>query len=403
MKTALKIILPLLVLIAAAFTARTMIEARQEPEKEAPDIPPPLVRVLDVKPRNLRLTVRAEGTVTPRTETELVPEISGRTVWISPSLASGGFFEKDEILLKINPREYELAIVRARAAVAQAELRLATEEQEASLARKEWESLGEGEPTALTLRQPQIAEAAAAKAASEAALALAEYDLERTVVKAPYAGRVRQKNVDIGQFIARGVPMARIYAVDFAEVRLPIPDAELAYIRLPLSYRGESGRGRGPKVTLRATFAGREHAWQGRIVRTEAEIDPRTRMVHAIVQVADPYGAGGRRGRPPLAVGMFVRAEIQGLWVSNVVVLPRAVMRSGERFLIVDEQDRLRFREVEILRFEDDRVLVTAGLEAGDRVCVSALEAPVEGMKVRVARTENSSIGTSGAGESPGE
>ena len=383
MRLVLRILLPVIVIAAGGYAAFTMIQNRPAPETQAVEIPPPSVRVIVVQPKNVRLKVRAEGTVAPRTETELVPEVSGRVMMISESLAAGGFFEDGEVLLKIDRREYELAVVRARAAIAQAELKLATEEEEAAVARKEWESLEQGEPPPLVVRAPQIAEAKAMLASAEAAFEQAEYDLERTVVKAPYAGRVREKRVDVGQFVSRGSSIARLYSVDFAEVRLPIPDNDLAYVNLPLAYRGQKERAAGPRVTLMANFAVKRHRWQGRIVRTEGEIDPRTRMVQAIARVDDPYGRA-RPGRPPLAVGMFVEAEIDGNTAANVFVLPRIVLRSADQVLVVDKENRLRFRTVGILRTESDQVIIRSGLEAGERVGISVVEAVVDGMKVHV-------------------
>ena len=384
----LQIFLPLMVLGLGWYGATKMVAAREEPETEPVEIAPPLVRVLEVKPTGQRLTVEAEGTVFPRTESELVPEVSGRVVWVSPSLASGGFFEKGEELLKVDRREYELALIRSRSAVAQAELTLATEQEESDLARKEWETLGQGEPTPLTFREPQVAQAKATLASAKAALEQVEYDLERTVVKAPYVGRIRTKSVDVGQFVTRGASVARVYAVDFAEVRLPIPDDQLAFVNLPLAFRGQEGEAQGPKVTLRAKFGGQEHTWEARIVRTEAEIDPQSRMVQAVARVADPYGPGKRAGRPPLAVGMFVEAEIEGNWASSVVILPRSAVRVGDKVYVVDENNRLEFRPVEVLRAERERVLVRSGLKAGERVCLSNLETAVDGMKVEVVEAE---------------
>ncbi len=393
MKRALMIGLPILILALGAFGALLMIRARPEPEQLPPKVVLPLVHVMKVKSEDRRLKVHAEGTVAPKTASQLTSEVSGRVVWVSPELAAGGFFGVGEVLLRIDPREYELAVVRAHSAVAQAKLRLATEEQKAALAKQEWESLGSGPPTSLVLREPQIEEALASLAAAKAALEQAEYDLERVKVKAPYAGRVWSEQVDVGQFVARGSSLARLYAVDFAEVRLPIPDAELAYLDLPLAYRGQSRVARGPKVVLRSEFAGRLHQWMGRIVRTEGEIDPQTRMVHAIAEVKDPYGRGSDRSRPPLAVGMFVEAEIEGKWVSDVVVAPRSVLRD-DQVMVVDETDRLYYRKVEIFRAERDQVLVTSGLSEGERVCLSVLETPVNGMKVEVI--ENS-VGDEGS------
>ena len=233
------------------------------------------------------------------------------------------------------------------------------------------------------VRAPQIAEAKALLASAEAAYEKAEYDLERTVAKAPFAGRVREKRVDVGQFVSRGSSVARLYSVDFAEVRLPISDNELEFVNLPLAYRGQNERAAGPRVTLLADFAGKRHTWQGRIVRTEGEIDPRSRMVQAIAQVEDPYGKA-RPGRPPLAVGMFVEAEIYGKTAANVFVLPRIVLRGADQVLVVDNENRLRFRTVDILRTESDQVIIRSGLEAGERVGISIVEAAVDGMTVRV-------------------
>ena len=388
MKLALRIFLPLIVIAVGAYAAFTMIQNRPASVTQQVEIPPPSVRVISVQPENIRMKVRAEGTVAPRTETELVPEVSGRVMMVSESLAAGGFFEEGEVLLEIDRREYELAAVRARAAVSQAELRLATEQEEAAVARKEWESLGQGEPRPLVVRVPQIAEAKAMLASAEAAYEKAEYDLERTVVKAPFAGRVREKRVDVGQFVSRGSSVARLYSVDYAEVRLPIPDSDLEFVNLPLAYRGQRESARGPSVALMANFAGRRHRWQGRIVRTEGEIDPRTRMIQAIARVADPYGKA-RPGRPPLAVGMFVEAEIYGKSASNVFVLPRVVLRGADQVLVVDKDDRLRFRTVDILRTESDQVIIRSGLEAGERVANSVVEAAVDGMKVRILEERN--------------
>ena len=206
----LQILLPLAVLIAGALGAKSLIDRYEAPVAAAPIVEPPFVRAITAEAENIRLSVTAEGTVRPRVESELVPEVAGRVIWVSPSLAIGGFFEEGDEMLKIDPREYELAVTRSRAAVAQADLQVATEEQEAAVARKEWEDLGEGEPTALVLRKPQLAEANAALASAQAALEQAQFDLERTVVKAPFAGRVRSKQVDIGQYVQRGQSVAAL-------------------------------------------------------------------------------------------------------------------------------------------------------------------------------------------------
>ncbi len=389
-KLILRIILPILVLAGAGYATVTMIRNRPAPETRAAEIPLPLVTTIEAEFSSVTLSVFAEGTVAPRTVSELTPEVSGRVIEVAESLVVGGFFEEGDVLLRLDSREYELAVTRARAAIAQSKLRLETERQEAAVAMEEWELLGTGRPTPLAIREPQIAEAQAALASAEAALQQAEYDLERTVVGAPFAGRVRAERVDVGQFVARGNSVATLYAIDAAEVRLPIPDSELAFLNLPLAYRDDEvaiGSVRGPRVILRSEFAGRRHEWRGRVVRTEGEIDPRTRMVHAIARVEDPYARGDSPNRPPLAVGMFVEAEIIGRSSGRVMVLPRTVLRGADRVLIVDDTDHVRFRQVELFRLERDRVLVQSGLEEGDRIIVSPLENAVDGLRVQVQET----------------
>lgn len=382
MKRFLMIVLPILVLIAAGIGAHFIIKAKPVVKVQRPEVLPPLVRIQTVEMEDLSLTVKSQGTVSPRTESKLVPEISGRVIWISPNLISGGFFEEGDTLLKIDPHDYQQALIRARAEVAGRKLVLAQEEAEAEVARKEWEDLGEGEPTPLTLRLPQLEEAKAALASAEAALEQAQCDLERTEVKAPFAGRVRQEDVDVGQFVSRGSPVATLYAVDFAEIRLPLADDELAFLDLPLIYRGDESGETGPEVKITIHFAGKSHTWMGRIVRTEGEIDPRSRMVHAVAQVRDPYGRG-EPGRPPLAVGMYVHAEIKGRSVENVAVLPRAALHGTNTIYVVDDSNRLRFREVDILRATRELVVVRSGLKEGEQVCLTPLEAVTDGMRVR--------------------
>jgi multidrug efflux pump subunit AcrA (membrane-fusion protein) len=198
---------------------------------------------------------------------------------------------------------------------------------------------------------------------------------------------VRDKSVDVGEFVSRGVPVARLYSVDFAEVRLPLPSESLALIYLPLDYRGESTE-TGPAVTLRASYAGRTFEWSGRIVRTEGEIDPRTRMIHAVARVRDPYARGSDKDRPPLAAGLFVEAVIHGRVAKDVAVIPRTALREGDRVLVVDPDDRIRAREVTVLRTDHKEAVISAGLEDGDRVCTSALVALTDGTKVRTMSDE---------------
>ena len=393
----LKVLLPIVIIGVAVMGMLTMIWTRPPVETLTPVIPRPGVRVHEVALQDAPLTVTSQGTVQPRTESQLVPEIAGRVTWVAPSFAEGGFFEAGDVLVRIDPFDYEQQLVSARSQLAQARLRLAEEEAEAEVARREWETLGRGDPRELALRKPQLEDARASVAAAEAGVERAVRDLERADILAPYAGRVRSKDVDIGQYVRVGDTIATVYAVDVAEIRLPLPDDELAYLDVPLSYRGVEQRAQ-PGVTLRATFAGQTHAWEGRIVRTESEIDPVSRMVHAIAEVADPYAAGPNPDRPPLAVGMYVEAEIGGRTARDVAVLPREALRGRDQVLVVEPDDRLSFRTVDVLRTSTESVIVQAGLQAGDLVVTSALDTPTDGMVVQIADADPELLARRGGG-----
>ena len=379
----LKILVPVLVLLLGLAAAARLIATGPRVETQPVASPAPLVRVVEATPQKLQLRVRTHGTIMPRTESDLVPEVSGPIVWVAPSFASGSFFEKGDPLLRIDPRDYEVALERARAhlARAQSEHRRAHKELERrrDLAAREAASAAQLDDAVNAERVT-----AASVRDTVAAAEQAERDLGRTEIRAPYRGRVREEGVDVGQFVNRGQAVAKLYAVDFAEVRLPIPDEELAYLDLPMLYRGENGDGaEGPQVLLSARFAGAQHTWRGRVVRTEGEIDPKSRMVHVVARIADPYLREG--DRPPLSVGLFVEAEILGQEVTDVVVVPRRALRGKNTVWVVDAESRLRFRSVEVLRTARDQAVIGAGIDGADRVCISVLEAAVDGMRVRVA------------------
>jgi RND family efflux transporter MFP subunit len=384
MKPSLRWIAPFGVLALGLLGAIVLIATRPEVAAKAPEVVAPLVRVVDVELADLPLSVSTHGTVAPRTESALIPEVSGRVLEISPALVSGGFFAQGDLLVRIDPRDYEIAIERARAAVA----RSASEEARASAELTRGRALAAREFASAAQLDDSVrnqAVAAAALREARAALVQAERDLARTNLKAPFDGRVRDESIDVGQFVSRGAPVANLYAVDWAEVRLPVPDEELAFLDLPLVWRGEQPDELGPEVRLFARFGGAEHEWRGRVVRTEGEIDAQSRMVHVVARIEDPYGRSDDATRPPLAVGLFVRAEIQGKVAPGVAVLPRAALRGDGQVLVLGDDGRLRFRDVAVLRTLRDQVVVSGGLATGERVCVSPLETVVEGMQVRVA------------------
>lgn len=388
MNQVMKIVLPVVIVVGSLLVLAVLVMSRPKVETRAPAAPPPLVRVMAADTDTVQLAVYSQGAVIPRTESVLSAEIAGQVVYVSPAFASGGFFEKGNLLVQLDQREAELAVIRAAADTARDATALQIEEEEARVAIQEWRALGNGTPNPLVSRQPQLAQARARLEASRAALRQAELNLERTEIRAPYAGRVRQKLVDVGQFVNRGNQIAIIYAVDYAEVRLPVPDEQLAYFEAPLHFRGERSSTGGPDVVLHADFAGKRHQWTGKLVRMEGEIDPQTRMATAVARVPNPYGRGADAERPPLSVGMFVEAEISGYRFDDVMVIPRAAMRGYDQVMVVDAEDRLRFRTVDVLRLEPNRAIIKGGIKEGERICLSALDTPVDGMMVRIFQEE---------------
>jgi RND family efflux transporter MFP subunit len=380
-------LLPLGALAIGAAFAAIIIGSTESPETTPEEAPAPLVRTVTVQLETFVHRVFTHGTVKPRTESDLTAEVAGRVIWISPNLVSGGYFEKDEALLRIDPHDYEVALERARANVTSSESQVKLTVKELARQRK---LATRSVASEANLDAAINAErgASAARRVARAALKQAVRDLARTEIAAPYEGRVREETVDVGQWVSRGSPIARLYAVDYAEVRLPVPDAQLAFLDVPLSVARTEGSGEFPEVRLRAEFAGAPRVWSGRVVRTEGEIDAQTRMIHVVARVDDPY----RRNAPeaasdgiPLAVGLFVEAEITGREARDVVVLPRAALRDGDRVFVIDADERLRFRDVDVVRRQRDRAVIGAGLASGEQVCISPIVAPVDGMRVRIA------------------
>ena len=374
---------PVFIVVAGFLVAGLLLATGPKVEPRAPERVPPLVRTLRVEPETFRLKVSTHGTVIPRTESELVPEVSGRVIWRSPELVSGGFFDQGDVLLRVDPLDYEVALEQARADVARARSELSNARRDDNRQR-DLKAQGVASDAQREDAANRLAVAEASLRVANAALARAQRDLERTQIIAPYRGRVRTERVDVGQFVVRGTPIATLYAVDRAEVRLPVHDEELAFLDIPL-VRGQPEVSAPVPVLLRASFAGGEHLWEGKIVRTEGELDPQTRMVHVIAEVEDPYAAGHS---PPLSVGLFVEASISGTEAENVVILPRSSLRGEQEVLVVDEENRLRHRKVELLRVDAEQILVREGLTSGEQVCISTLESATEGMQVRVKTDE---------------
>jgi RND family efflux transporter MFP subunit len=352
-------------------------EKSQEPDKAI------LVDVIPASKESQFLSIVSQGTVRARTETTLVAEVPGKIVSVSQNFVAGGFFRENEVLLQIDPSDYQAALKRAHANLASKKAQYADQKARSEQAMKDWKNLGrKGEPSDLTLRKPQLAEALAGVQAAEADLLKAERDLARTRISLPYDGLVRAKNVDVGQYVGTGAQMGATFAIGTAEVRLPLSSRDVAFIRLPSATKLEDSV--RPEVQLSAESSGLSGHWRAEIVRTEGVVDEASRVIYAVAEIKDPYAVLGENTQNVLRVGTFVRAEIQGLRVDNVVVLPRSVLRPDNTILVANRERRLEIRQVDVLRAEPQVVYISSGISEGDQIITTSMDAPISGTLLKI-------------------
>ncbi|MCB1043985.1 MAG: efflux RND transporter periplasmic adaptor subunit [Acidobacteria bacterium] len=380
MNRIVKFVVPVTILGVGVIISLILIKTRPEATKAVPDVRPPLVRIWEVKTQSIQLEVLSQGFVTPATESQLISEVNGKVVEVAPSFEDGAFFDEQELLLRIDDFSYRLAVTTAEAEVARAELRLAQEQAEATLAREEWHELGMGEADPLSMREPQMHDAKASLEAARARLERAERDLSLCEIRAPYAGRIQKGTVDLGQYVSVGMPLAKIYAIDAMEISVNIPDRELAFLDLSLA----GGRTTCP-VEFSTDFAGQDHRWLGEIVRTASSIDPQTRMITLFGRVAQPF----RHGQAPLAPGLFVKARIKGRTHHEIAIIPREAVRNDSYVLVVDNQNKIYRRPVQVLQYTIHDALISEGLQNDDRVAISRIEVVTEGMLIEPLADES--------------
>jgi len=370
---------------------------RPKIEPKEVTLAPPAVFFAVVDPGPAVLNVQAQGEVRPRTDINLTAEVAGRIVRTSEVFVAGGAFKKGDLLVKLEDADYRVAVAAAKARMAQSEELLRREEAEADLARKDYEALGRpSEASELTLRKPQLAQARAAFDAAKADYNGALLNLQRTELRAPFDGRVRERLAGEGQFISPGAAIGRIFSTDVAEIRLPLADGDLAKLGISLAFN-ETPENPGPKATLSTTIAGAYHEWNARVARTDGAFDPGTRQVGAIAIVEDPYGKGASDG-VPLAAGLFVDAVIEGRALDRAVVLPRTSLFGRDTVYVIGAENRISARQVVVIAADKDTITLAGGLESGERVVTSPLRGARDGDKV--TPTDRTSLpGTARDGE----
>ena len=360
------------IFVMAAGGAIGLTKMKPPPESKEIAVATPLVEVLALENITASVAIASQGTVRPRTETVLSAEVSGSIVSISPKFIAGGIFAKGEELLRIDQTNYAAAVEQARATVIQRQIEFD--------GAKKLRSQG-------YRAESEYASAVAALAAASSDLVKAERNLERTHIRLPYAGMVRAKEADLGQYVNTGTRLGVTFATDFAEVRLPLTDRDLAFIDLPdAAAISSTGSASGPLVELSAVQKGQRSTWQAQIVRTEGVVDEKNRVTYAVARIEDPYNLrSDSLIEWSLPMGTFVAADIQGTTVENVVRVPRMALRGNDQLMFIDAENSLRIRTVDVLRADAEYAYLNGATIDGDRITMTAIESPLNGMTVRTS------------------
>lgn len=378
-----KFLIPPAVILLGILLMGVLSNARKKPAQIEREFAGVLVEIMEAQSQDKVVTIKSNGTVTPRDEVMIMPQVGGKIVWVNPKLESGGFLNKDEELVHIEKVDYELAVQQAEAMVAQAEVRYQMEVANSDIARKEWELvtqsrealLGEEtqdtEPDALVLRQPQMKQAEADLASAIAMLESAKLNLDRTVIKSPFNARVRERSVSVGQLVGQASVIASLYATDLVEIVVGLPASELMWINIP-----------GAKATLSQTFDSEVITWNGKVDRTVGVMDRIGRLAQVVIQVKKPQRDSSGKG-VELAIGSFVDVEIEGIFLENKVVIPRKALHENNTVWLAGADDKLQIRKVEVKRLENNDAVIESGIESGENIIITSIAGAAEGMKIR--------------------
>ncbi|WP_440877490.1 efflux RND transporter periplasmic adaptor subunit [Thalassotalea sp. PLHSN55] len=381
------VLTPILILIVAIFILVVLKMLSPKPAKKAVEIKPPLVEVTHLTRENITFEVTSQGSVLPRTETNIISEVAGQITQVSPKFNVGGYFKKGELILAIDDITYQVALVQAQSRLGTVKAELLEEEARAKQAREEW--LLSGKPLEhaplLAVRIPQKQKAEAELLAAQADLKAAEIKLERTKIVAPYDAMIKSKHADIGQYVTTGTQLATTFAVDYAEVRLPIKQKDVEFLNLPGINEVSQALS---QVNIYYQLSGKTHAWQSKLTRYEGVVDATSRVHYVIAQIDDPYAVANNAEHEALHVGTFVKAKISGKDLDDLIVIPRLAVHGANDLYFIDKNNQLKILPVNILRSDTKSVYTLDKFPANYRLITTKLEAPIEGMKLRVQGEE---------------
>lgn len=381
------VLTPIAIVIVAIFLLAIVSAMAPKPAKKIIVIKPPLVDVENIERKDITFSVDSQGSVMPRTETMLISEVSGMVTEVSPKFKVGGFFKKGEQMLAIDDITYQVALVQSQSRLGVAKAVLLEEEARTRQAEEEWRLSGRPveEAPELALRLPQRQKAEAELLAASADVKAAKIKLERTKIIAPYDAMVKAKSVDIGQFVSTGSQLAQTFAVDYAEVRLPIKQKDAEFLILPTINELDA---KGAKVELHYEILGKTWSWQSHLTRSEGVVDNVSRVHYAIAQLDDPYALLDTTKSKQIKIGTFVKATITGKVLPDIIAIPRSSIYGANTVFTIDKENKLHIRRLELLRSDADFVYTLEEFESDRRLVVTRVEAPVEGMTLRVSGEE---------------
>ncbi len=375
MRTIVTILICLGLIGGAVFAVKTLAFLKPEAKKVEKERILDAVEVMAAKPTDVDLQIPTQGLVEPARTTSLASEVAGKVASVSAAFEVGGRFATGEVLLELDSADYQAALTQSKATLADSEAALAQEQARADQAIRDWKKISPGtKPNALAAREPQLASARARVAAAKDAVVKAERDLERTKLKAPFDGRIKSTSTELGSYVTPGAPIATFDSTEGYEVRLPLSLDDYAFIK-------ETSKDAPAEVAFSAKIGGRSYTWKGHIIRLEGEVDRASRSVRIVAQV------DSKDEDPLLQPGLFLKAEVEGRTLKNVYRVPRSAFLDEETILVVQPDNRITFRELDVLRPDGTDLLVSAGLKPNEKVCLTTLAAPIEGMEVTVLKS----------------
>ncbi|MED5311518.1 MAG: efflux RND transporter periplasmic adaptor subunit [Pseudomonadota bacterium] len=381
-----RIVLPIAILIGCFLISGYLIRNPTTVEEAAIEIIPVSVRVAEVNLESVDLVVGSQGKVQAAQTASLSAPVAGPVEWISSSMEAGGYVEGGQALLRLEAADFETALERSRANLQQAQAEAEFADTELARMRELAEQrLASDSQLQDAQRRANVNKARLIDA--QASFDQAQLDLDRTEIRAPFNAVIQSRDVELGQYVNRAQSVALLYGADEVEVRVPLAIRQLGFLNVPLGQRGEISEEHAPDVLLTGMYGGQKYNWPGKLVRIEASIDPSSNTVQTIIRVSQPstddeQDENGLR-TIPLPIGLYVEADIQGRTVENIISLPRSVIRNNNQVLIVDAENKMYYREVEIFRLEEQQVLISSGILPGERICISPIQAVVDGMAVQ--------------------